>query len=235
MNIKAIGIGSKGKEVIKNLIKKDLKGIDFTVVEGKPAKISLEATDIAFIITGMENALELRNALSSARKAKESGVLSVAIVINGKNRTEQLEKLVDVLIKASNEANLLGLSEKMVTVMEKTFIQRGLIDLDLSCAEDLIRNAGSLFVGIGEAEGKDRAISAAERALNNSLINGTSIESASKIAIKIIGGTNVSLEEAYEATELIKERALKCKRFFLGIGIDEGMKKTIQIIVLGKV
>jgi len=235
MKVKVVGIGNKGKEVIKNLKGKDFQGINLTAVEKESPESLLENIDLVLIVAGMENDLELKDTSSIARKSKELGVLSIAIVPNEKKNIEQLGELVDALIIASNKEAILDLVEKTIVGIEKTFIQMGLIDLDLSDAKALIQNSGNLFVGIGKSEGKDRALAAVEKALRNELIENAHIENANKVVVKVIGGEDLTIDEAYKAVRSIKERVPKSKYFFFGIGVDKKIEGALQVVVLAAI
>jgi len=233
MKVKVIGIGSKGREVVEKLSEKDFQGINLVAVEKKSAESLLENIDLVLIVAGMENDLEIEEISSIAKKSQELGVLSVAIVPNEKKDIEQLGKLADALIVASDKEALLKLAEE--TVVGIDFIQMGLIDLDLSDAEALIQNSSNLFVGIGKSEGEDRALAAAEKALRNELIENAHIENADEVVVKVIGGEDLTIDEAYKAVRSIKERVSKSKYFSFGIGVDKKIEGALQVVVLAAI
>ena len=233
--VRVIGIGSKGREAIKNLSGRGFRDIALIIVEENSIESLLGNVDLVLIVAGMVNDSEAEVFSSIARKSRELNVLSVAIVSKVGSNFERLRKLVDAVVVASDERGFFDLVHQVVTGIEKVFIEPGFIHLCLSDARDLVCNSGTLFVGFGKSEGENRGLIAAEKALRNELIENAHIENASKIAVKVIGGEDLSLDEAYKSAKLIKEKASRSERFLLGIGIDEKMKGTLQVVVIATI
>jgi len=88
-------------------------------------------------------------------------------------------------------------------------------------------------MGTGEAEGEERALTAARKAIDNPLLENVQVEGASRILVNITGGPDLTLDEAYAAAGLIKERAKRDDtNFFFGVTIDENLEKSIQVTVI---
>ncbi len=87
-------------------------------------------------------------------------------------------------------------------------------------------------MGTGIAEGEKRAIDAARRAIENPLLDDSSIEGARGVIVNITGGSNLSLDEASEATELITRAADPEANVIYGIVIDDQMGEKVKVTVI---
>jgi len=201
--VRVIGIGSKGREAIKNLSGRGFRDIVLITAEENSIENLLEKVDLVLIVTGMANDLEAEVFSSIARKSRELNVLSAAIVSEVGRNFERLRKLVDAVVVASDERSFFDLVHQVVTGIEKVFIEPGFIHLCFSDAKDLVCNFGTLLVGFGKSEGENRDSVTAEKALRNELIKNAHIENASKVAVKVIGGKDLSLDEAYKSAKLV--------------------------------
>jgi cell division protein FtsZ len=96
-----------------------------------------------------------------------------------------------------------------------------------------MKSGGYALIGSGEAEGEDRALTAARKAIDNPLLDNVQVEGASKILVNITGGEDLKLEEAYTAANLIRERAKRDdSSFFFGVAIEPEMEGKVQVTVI---
>jgi cell division protein FtsZ len=109
----------------------------------------------------------------------------------------------------------------------------GLINLDFADVKSVMHSGGYALMGTGEASGEDRALTAARKAIDNPLLENVQVEGASRILVNITGGNDLTLDEAYAAAGLIKERAKRDDtNFFFGVSIDESLEGSIEVTVI---
>ena len=81
----------------------------------------------------------------------------------------------------------------------------GLVNLDFADIRTVMAAMGKAMMGTGEAEGENRAIRAAEAAINNPLLEDTSMTGARGLLINITGGDDLTLYEVDQAANRIRE------------------------------
>jgi cell division protein FtsZ len=190
----------------------------------------------------------------------ENNLLTVAVVtlpfrLEGKRRMDQaldglakLRESVDSVIVIPNDrlretvARQTPVSEafRMADDVVRHAVQGisdiitipGLVNLDFADVRAVMKNMGAAVMGTGIAEGDKRAIEAARRAIENPLLDDSSIEGARGIIVNITGGPDLSLDEASEATEYITRAADIEANVIYGIVIDEQMRDQVKVTVI---
>jgi len=219
----------------------------------------LKGADMVFVTAGMGGGTGTGAAPIVAEIAKELGALTVGVVtrpfsFEGRKRAMQAEKgiaelksKVDTLITIPND-RLLQVVDKHTALHEAFRIADdvlrqgvqgisdliavpGLINLDFADVKTIMRNTGSALMGIGSATGENRAADAARKAISSPLLE-TSIEGAQGVLLNITGGTNLTLFEVNEASEIIAEAADPEANIIFGAVIDESMKEEIRVTVI---
>ena len=222
--------------------------------------IELEDVNMLFIATGMGGGTGTGAAPIIAQKAKERGILTIAVVtkpfdFEGKKRMEtaligleKLENSVDTLIVIPNQ-NLFRIANDKTTFSEAfqladdvlyqgiigitdLITSPGIINLDFSDIKTVMKNKGQAMMGNGEHSGENRAKIAAEMALNNPLLDNSSIDGASSILLNIKGGLDLALFEVDEAASLIRSKLNENANIIFGSSIDENLDGIINISVL---
>jgi cell division protein FtsZ len=220
----------------------------------------LEGADMVFITAGMGGGTGTGGAPVIATVAKELGALTVGVVtkpflFEGKRRMRQaeegmqaLKKAVDTLITIPNQ-RLLSVSGRNMPIME-TFKKaddvllqavrgisdlitvHGLINLDFADVRTIMSEMGMAMMGAAVAEGENRAVEAAQRAISSPLLDDISIQGARGVLINITGGPDLSLHEVNEAATLIQEEAHEDANIIFGAVIDERMGDKLRITVI---
>ena len=108
----------------------------------------------------------------------------------------------------------------------------GQINLDFADVRAVMKGMGPAVMGSGVAEGENRAIEAAQRAISNPLLEDSSIEGARGVIVNITGGLDLSLSEASEATALITKAADPDANVIYGIVTDETMGSAVKVTVI---
>jgi len=195
-----------------------------------------------------------------ARLAKELGALTVGVVtkpflFEGKKRMKQAEEgmrelkdSVDTLIAIPNQ-RLLSIAGRNMPILE-TFKKaddvllqavrgisdlitvHGLINLDFADVRTIMSEMGMAMMGAAIAQGENRAVEAAQKAISSPLLEEVSIQGARGVLINITGGPDLSLHEVNEAATLIQEEADEEANIIFGAVIDESMGDEVRITVI---
>ncbi len=219
----------------------------------------LEGTDLLFITAGMGGGTGTGAAPVIAQIAKDMGILTIAVVTkpfgfegrtrlaNAERGLKELKANVDTLVVIQNE-KLLKIVPKGTTIVEAfrtaddvlrqgiqgisdLIVTPSLINLDFADVKTIMKNKGLAHMGLGRGKGENRTIEAVRQAVSSPLLE-TTIEGATGIILNIKGGLDLTLDEVYEAAELVREVVdPKCNIIF-GSGIDENMEDEVEITVI---
>ena len=220
---------------------------------------ALNGADMVFITAGMGGGTGTGAAPIVAEICREIGALTIGVVtkpfaFEGPRRMksalsgiENLKKNADTLIVIPND-RLLQIVDKKVTV-KAAFSQAddvlrqgiqgiselitipGLINLDFADVRSIMSEGGAALMAIGIGEGDDRARKAAEKAINNELLD-VAITGARGILFNVTGGEDMTLFEVNEAAAIIRESADKDVNLIFGAVIDPSLKDQIRITVV---
>ena len=220
----------------------------------------LEGSHMVFVTAGMGGGTGTGAAPVIARMARERGILTVGVVtkpfdFEGPKRRkaadaglEELQQFVDTLIVIPNQ-NLFRLANERTTFAEAfkmadnvlymgvrgvtdLMVNPGLVNLDFADIRTVMAEMGKAMMGTGEAEGDDRAVKAAEAAINNPLLEDTSMRGARGVLINITGGYDMTLFEVDEAANRIRKEVDEDANIIFGSSIDETMNGRIRVSVV---
>ena len=220
----------------------------------------LEGADMVFITAGLGGGTGTGGAPVIAEICKDLNVLTVAVVtkpfqFEGKRRNyqaeegvDELRRIVDTLIVVPNQ-RLLSLGGRNLSLLEAfkkaddilyhavkgisdLIIIPGLINLDFADVKNTMSNMGLALMGTGTANGENRAVEAAQRAISSPLLEDNSIHGAHGVLLNITGGPDMSLFEVNEASSLIQAEAHEDANIIFGTVIDENMGDEIRITVI---
>lgn len=221
---------------------------------------ALAHSDMVFITAGMGGGTGTGAASIVAQIARELGALTVAVVtkpfdFEGKRRRKhaelglaRLKESVDALITIPNQ-RLLAVSSPSLSMLDAFKIAdgvlvnavRGITDIinvpgtlnvDFADVRTVMSSTGMALMGIGNAEGQQRASEAAKRAITSPLLEDIDIEGATGILINITAGPNLPLAEVSEACAIIHDAAHEDANIKFGVVIDETMGETIRVTVI---
>src|SRR5437763_5566079 len=108
----------------------------------------------------------------------------------------------------------------------------GLINLDFADVKTIMAGMGLAMMGRGIAEGQDRAIEAARRAISSPLLEGASVNGARGVIINVTGGPDLSLVEVSEASSIVQEAAHEDANIIFGAVVDPALTGKIKITVI---
>ncbi len=220
----------------------------------------LAGAHMCFITAGMGGGTGTGAAPIIAQAARELGVLTVGVVtkpfqFEGNKRMKQaeegveaLQKVVDTLIIIPNQ-NLFRLANEKTTFTEAfsmaddvlyqgvkgvtdLMVRPGLINLDFADVRAVMDEMGKAMMGTGEAEGEDRAIQAAEKAIANPLLDEISLRGAKGVLINITGGHDLTLFELDEAANRIREEVDTDANIIVGSTLDDSMQGMMRVSVV---
>ncbi len=219
----------------------------------------LKGADMVFVTAGEGGGTGTGGAPVVAQIARSIGALTIGVVtrpfgFEGRRRSTQaeagIESLrgeVDTLIVIPND-RLLSLTDRQISVID-AFRQAdhvllqgvsgitdlittpGLINLDFADVKSVMQGAGSALMGIGSSRGEDRAISAAESAINSPLLEA-SIDGAHGVLMSIAGGSDLGLFEINEAARLVSEAAHPEANIIFGAVIDDTLGDETRVTVI---
>ena len=220
---------------------------------------ALEGTQMVFITAGMGGGTGTGAAPIVAEIAREMGILTIGIVtkpfkFEGKRRMEQaelgvaaLKENLDALVVIPNE-RLKLLSEQKVSLMNafkaaddvlRQGVQSisdlinvpGIVNLDFADVTSIMKDAGYAHMGVGRAQGKDKAELAAQMAISSPLLE-TSISGAKGVIVNITASQDISLDEIDVASSMIHDKAHPDVNLIWGATFDESFKDEMQVTVI---
>jgi cell division protein FtsZ len=223
-------------------------------------KMYLEGAHMVFIAAGMGGGTGTGAAPVIARTAQEMGILTVAVVtkpfgFEGARRMSladqgllEIREHVDTMIVVPNQ-NLFRIANDRTTFAEAfrmaddvlysgvrgitdLMVMPGLINLDFADVGSIMRGMGTAMMGMGEAEGENRALEAARAAIDNPLLDDVSLKGARGVLINITGGYDMTLFELDEAANEIRREIDPNANIILGSAFDSELEGKIRVSVV---
>ncbi|MGC1464906.1 MAG: cell division protein FtsZ [Pseudolabrys sp.] len=220
----------------------------------------LSGAHMIFVTAGMGGGTGTGAAPVIAKVAKELGILTVGVVtkpfqFEGQRRMRfaeagivELQKVVDTLLiipnqnlfRVANEkttfADAFAMADQVlysgVACITDLMVKEGLINLDFADVRAVMREMGKAMMGTGEASGEKRALTAAEAAIANPLIDDSSMKGARGLLISITGGKDLTLYEVDEAATRIREEVDSDANIIVGATFDESLDGIIRVSVV---
>ncbi|HLX16571.1 MAG TPA: cell division protein FtsZ [Bradyrhizobium sp.] len=220
----------------------------------------LSGANMVFVTAGMGGGTGTGAAPVIAKTARELGILTVGVVtkpfhFEGQRRMRtaesgiaELHKVVDTLLiipnqnlfRVANEkttfADAFAMADQVlysgVACITDLMVKEGLINLDFADVRAVMREMGKAMMGTGEASGDKRALTAAEAAIANPLIDDSSMKGARGLLISITGGKDLTLFEVDEAATRIREEVDQDANIIVGATFDETLDGIIRVSVV---
>jgi cell division protein FtsZ len=220
----------------------------------------LSGANMVFVTAGMGGGTGTGAAPVIAKTAREMGILTVGVVtkpfhFEGQRRMRtaeagiaELHKVVDTLLiipnqnlfRVANEkttfADAFAMADQVlysgVACITDLMVKEGLINLDFADVRAVMREMGKAMMGTGEASGDKRALTAAEAAIANPLIDDSSMKGARGLLISITGGKDLTLFEVDEAATRIREEVDQDANIIVGATFDEALDGIIRVSVV---
>ncbi|WP_456622399.1 cell division protein FtsZ [Bradyrhizobium sp. P5_C12] len=220
----------------------------------------LSGANMVFVTAGMGGGTGTGAAPVIARTARDMGILTVGVVtkpfhFEGGRRMRtaeaginELHKVVDTLLiipnqnlfRVANEkttfADAFAMADQVlysgVACITDLMVKEGLINLDFADVRAVMKEMGKAMMGTGEASGDKRALTAAEAAIANPLIDDSSMKGAKGLLISITGGKDLTLFEVDEAATRIREEVDQDANIIVGATFDEALDGLIRVSVV---
>ena len=220
----------------------------------------LSGANMVFVTAGMGGGTGTGAAPVIAKTARDMGILTVGVVtkpfhFEGQRRMRtaesgigELHKVVDTLLiipnqnlfRVANEkttfADAFAMADQVlysgVACITDLMVKEGLINLDFADVRAVMREMGKAMMGTGEATGDKRALTAAEAAIANPLIDDSSMKGARGLLISITGGKDLTLFEVDEAATRIREEVDQDANIIVGATFDESLDGIIRVSVV---
>ena len=219
---------------------------------------SIGRADMVFVTCGLGGGTGTGCAPVVAQLAKESGALTIGVVtlpfsVEGLIRMENAEsglkrlrdvcdtvivipndKLLDIVPNLSLNAafkvadEVLMRSIKGITEM---ITMPGLVNLDFADLKTVMKRGGVAMIGLGEAEGENKAVNAVVEPLNSPLLE-VDISEATGALVNVTGGEDMTISEAERVVEEIYSRVDPNARIIWGTTIDPSLKRNIRAMLV---
>ncbi len=220
---------------------------------------TLKGADLVFITAGLGGGTGSGAAPVIAEAARESGALTVAVVtkpftFEGAQRSriaqEALQKLkekVDTLIVVPNDRIFSVIKKDTPIIKAFEFIDDilrhsvqgiaeliampGIINVDFADVKAIMKDAGSALVGIGLANGQERAMTAVDQAINSPLLE-VSIDGAKGVLFAVSGGKDMRLNEIHDIAKVIGESVDPAAKIIFGAYHDRKLRKGALKVIM---
>jgi cell division protein FtsZ len=220
----------------------------------------LDGAHMIFITAGMGGGTGTGAAPIIAKCARERGILTVGVVtkpfhFEGRHRMRladaginELQRYVDTLIVIPNQnlfrvanerttfAEAFGMADQVlhsgVRSITDLMVLPGLINLDFADVRTVMTEMGKAMMGTGEANGEDRALMAAQNAIQNPLLDEVSLKGAKAVLVNVTGGLDMTLLEVDEAANAISEQVDPEANIIFGAAFDPSLDGMIRVSVV---
>ena len=211
----------------------------------------LTDVDMVFVTSGMGGGTGTGAAPVIANIAKEMGILTVGVVtkpfdFEGPRRVKQAEEGLAELKKGCHSVIIIP-NQKLLDVVERgtplteSFLviddvlrqavqgisdlitTPGLMNVDFADVRTVMSHMGRSVMGMGIAQGENRAVDAAQIAISSPLLEESSIEGARGVLLNVTGGKNLSIHEVSEASSIIQKSVDIDANIIFGAVISEQM------------
>ena len=236
--------------------------VGMNAAEASTSEISehLEGAHMVFITAGMGGGTGTGAAPVIAKCARERGILTVGVVtkpftFEGRHRMRladagisELQRYVDTLIVIPNQ-NLFRIANERTTFAEAfgmadqvlhagvrsitdLMVLPGLINLDFADVRSVMSDMGKAMMGTGEASGEERALLAAQNAIQNPLLDETSLKGAKAVLVNVTGGLDMTLHEVDEAANAISSEVDPEANIIFGAAFDPALDGCLRVSVV---
>lgn len=221
-------------------------------------KKALQGCDMVFVTCGLGGGTGTGSAPVVSQVAKKLGALTVGVItmpfsMEGHRRyenavigLEKMEQVTDTLIVIPND-KLLELAPELplhtafkvadeiltsaVKGIAELVTKAGLVNLDFADIRAVMKGGGVALIGVGESDTENRATEAVEKAISNPLLD-VDISGANGALINVVGGEDMTLDEARKVVENVTEKLDEDARVIWGAQIYKDMDKTIRTMLI---
>ena len=221
-------------------------------------RAALGHSDMIFITCGLGGGTGTGSAPVVAQIAKETGALTIGVVTipfsvegfirmdNADQGLKRLRDTCDTVIVIPNDKLLevvpnLSLNDafkvadevlmRSIRGITEMITKPGLVNLDFADLKTVMKRGGVAMIGLGEAEGENKAVNAVVEALNSPLLE-VDISQATGALVNVTGGEDMTISEAERVVEEIYSRVDPNARIIWGTTIDPALKRNIRAMLV---
>ncbi|MDH7518109.1 MAG: cell division protein FtsZ [Candidatus Thermoplasmatota archaeon] len=214
--------------------------------------------DMVFVTCGLGGGTGTGAAPIVAEIAKEAGALTIGVATlpfkveglvrmdNAEAGLKRLREACDTVIVIPNDKLLeivpnLALNAafkvadevlmRSIKGITEMITKPGLVNLDFADLKTIMKRGGVAMIGLGEAEGENKAVNAVIEALNSPLLD-VDVSGATGALVNVTGGDDMTISEAERVVEEVYSRVDPNARIIWGTTIDSGLKKTIRTMLV---
>ena len=220
---------------------------------------ALDGADMVFITIGAGGGTGSGAGPIVAEESRKKDILTVGVATkpftfegarrraNAEVAIDKLSRQVDALITIPNDRLLQTIDPRTplletfkiaddvlrqgVQGISELITEHSLINLDFADVKSIMKNAGSALMGIGRASGENRAVLAAQQAVESPLIE-VKIEGARGVLFSVAGGYDMSMSEVQEAAEVITGAVSPDANIIFGASIRPELEDEIIVTVV---
>jgi cell division protein FtsZ len=219
---------------------------------------TIEGSDMVFVTAGLGGGTGTGAAPVVAQAAQEEGALTIAIATipftaEGERRRanadaglERLRAVSDTVIVVPNDRLLeyapnLPLQDafticdkvlmRSVKGMTELITKPGLVNVDFADVRTVMENGGVAMIGLGESDSENKAQDSIRSALRSPLLD-VEFKGASSALVNVVGGPDMSIEEAEGVVEEIYDRIDPDARIIWGASVDESFSGTMETMIV---
>lgn len=234
-------------------------GKQAAIEDKEKLKSIIEDADMLFITAGMGGGTGTGATPVIAEIAKELGILTVAVVtkpfsFEGKRNQiaeqglKELRNYVDSLIVIPNEKlmNVLGADVTFINAFSAAnevlynsvsgisdiINHTGLINVDFSDVKTVMAEMGSAIIGSGIFEGDNRAVKAAQLAINSPLLENIQLKNAKGILVNISASSSFKMKEYIDVMNEVKSITAHDATVIVGNVIDDSLENKIKVTIV---
>ncbi|VUT25032.1 MAG: Cell division protein FtsZ 1 [Candidatus Methanolliviera sp. GoM_asphalt] len=219
---------------------------------------AVEDADMVFITCGLGGGTGTGSAPVIADAARNAGALSISVVTlpfsvegvvrakNAESGLERLRNVSDTVIVIPNDRLLEAVPRlplqaafkvadevlmRAVKGITELITKPGLVNLDFADVRTIMQDGGVAMIGLGEADGENKAIESVKRALRSPLLD-LDISDATSALVNVIGGADMTISEAEGVVEEIYKSISSNSRIIWGAQIDPDLKSKIKTMIV---
>ncbi len=235
-------------------------GRDAAIEDREKLADMLKGADMIFIAAGMGGGTGTGAAPVIAEVAREVGALTVGIVTKpfsreGKQRMAKadegvraLKQHVDSLIIIPND-RLISIAPRSLGILDafkpaddvlRQAVQgisdlittSGFINVDFADVKAIMSERGMAMMGIGIADGDNRAVEAAIKAISSPLLEDIDVSGAKGVLVNITGSSSMTMDDFDAVNKTVHEKVHEDANIIIGVVIDEAMENTIKVTAI---
>ncbi len=218
----------------------------------------VEGTDMVFVTCGLGGGTGTGAAPIVAKSAQDAGALTISVVTlpftaegsirrsNAEAGLKRLMEVSDTVIVVPNDRLMevvprlpLQVAFKVcdevlmraVKGITELITKPGLVNLDFADVRTVMQKGGVAMIGLGEAEGENKASESVKKALRSPLLD-VDISGATSALVNVVGGSDMTVAEAEGVVEEVYQRVDPNARLIWGAQIDPSLENTVRTMLV---